>query len=251
MKLRLPAGLALCLLLPFVPAQAQTPASPERAAAAQLLVFGRPAATATAADASATLADLVAGHRSSLQASAAARRDVLAIAARDTLGRPATEAELTAWAAGDAVTYAEGVKAITAWLAGQPEENRQVINRAYQLVIKREAYVEEYAYWQPRGTLPYVLLVGAIENWGERNQPGLMVTNGTPSLSVNSRFLRTLRLSPAVANEARTLLGLPVWSDVARLRNPGHHVVAVGAADLASVGGIHFMPTGGGPLAGE
>ena len=92
---------------------------------------------------------------------------------------------------------------------------------------------------------------GAMENWGQRNHPGLMVTSGTPSVTVNSRFLATLRLSRAVANEARAVIGLPVWSDVARLQNPDNHVVAVGAAGVASVGGIHFLAVGGGVFSGS
>jgi hypothetical protein len=133
-------------------------------------------------------------------------------------------------------------------LAANPAQYIEVIDRAYQLVIRRAGYPEEHAYWKGHGTLPYVLLVGAIENWALRNQPGLMVTTGTPSIAVNSRFLRTQRLPLPVANEIRTLIGLPVWTDVARLNNPGNNVVAVGAGGIASVGGVHFMLTGGGPL---
>jgi hypothetical protein len=249
MKHRFLSGLVFSLVLSLTPAWSQHAESQERAAAAQLLAFGRPAPS-VGPDVQRTLAELLAGHRSAIRGDAATKRNVIMLAARDTLGRAPSEAEIDAWARGDATTYTEYVQAVTAWLADQPEENRRVIDRAYRLVINREAYAEEYAYWQPYGTLPYVVLVGAIENWAERNQPGLMVTNGTPSISSNSRFLRTERLSLAVANEARTLLGLPVWTDVARQHSPGRNIVAVGAKDIASVGGVHFLLTGGGPLAG-
>jgi hypothetical protein len=135
-----------------------------------------------------------------------------------------------------------------AWLANHPDDYKQVIERATVLVINRSAYPEEYEYWKAYRPLPFVLLVGAIENWGFRNQPGLMVTNGTPSIALSSRFLTTAWLSPGVANEARAILGLPIWTDVARLKNPGCNVVAVGAADIASVGGVHFIVAGGGTL---
>lgn len=241
------------LLLVFSLLLAQSPAQPteaqERAAAAGLLAFGRPTATAATAGGQ-PLKDLLAAHKATLRADAGARRTVAARAFQDAVGRAATAAELAAWSAGEAVTYTEVLQAVTAWLATQPAEYRETIHRAYRLVIKRPAYDEEFAYWQPHGTLPWVLLVGAIENWGLRNQPGLMLTTGTPSIAVTSRFLTTQRLSVPVANEARTLLGLPVWTDVARLRNPGHNVVAVGSAGVASVGGVHFVLAGGGPLAG-
>jgi hypothetical protein len=251
MKLRFSTGLALaCLFSAVVPGLAQSTEAQERAAAAPSLVFGRPAAARGATATTGTLAELVAAHRAQLTTDAGARRAVVIQAARDTLGRAPTEGEVAKWIAASAVTYAEVTRHIANELAARPGEYRQVVDRAYRLVINRPVYEEEIAYWKPHGTLPFILLVGAIENWAQRNQPGLMVTQGTPSIAINSRFLRTLRLSLPVANEARALLGLPIWTDVARLSNPGYNVVAVGASGIASVGGVHFMLTGGGPLAG-
>lgn len=251
MKHRFLPCLALTFLLPLAPAWSQSSEAQERAAAAHLLAFGHPAPPAAGPDAKNSLAELVADHRSAIQKNAAVKRSVITRAWRDVVGRAPTGAETTTWTAHQATTYAELMQALTTWLAGQPDEKRQVSNRAYQLVIRRDAYPEEIEYWKPYGTLPYVVLVGAIENWAERNQPGLMVTNGTPSISINSRFLRTQRLSLSVANEARALLDLPVWTDVARQHSPGRNIVAVGAKDITSVGGMHFLLAGGGPLAGE
>lgn len=243
----------LSFLAAGLPALAQLTEPQEVVAASSMLAFGRPADAAGLAAAGKerpALAALLESHRRALGQDAALQRSVASRAFRDAHGRVPTDQELaTLPAAG--VTYVELLKQHVGRLATQPAEYRQVIDRAYRLVINRAAYEEEYAYWKPHGTLPFVLLIGAVENWAQRNQPGLMVTTGTPSIAVNSRFLLTQRLSLPVANEARTLLGLPVWTDVARLRNPGHNVVAVAAADIASVGGVHFALAGGGPLAGE
>lgn len=233
---------------------AQSPGAQDRVAASFLLALGRkPTATETEAwnaEAAQPLAALLSRHRAKLQNDAEARRAVAMRAVADAFGRAPTAEELAASPAGPAL-YTELLQRHVASLAANPDAYREVIERAYRLVVNRAAYVEEFAYWKPYGTLPFTLLVGAIENWGQRNQPGLMVTNGVPSVSVSSRFLSTAWLSPAVANEARAVIGLPVWSDVARLKNPGCNVVAVGAADIASVGGVHFALAGGGPLAGR
>lgn len=247
MKNRLLPLLLLVGVLCPAAALAQNTDQQERIAASFLLARGRIPTAAEmkaweAADKPA-LPALMARHQQQLQADAAAKQAVAARAWQDAFGRAPTAAELAAGAAGN-TTYTELVKQHVAWLATHPDEYRAVIERAYQLVIKRPAYPEEFAYWKPLGTLPFTVLVGAIENWGQRNQPGLMVTTGTPSVSINSRFLATVRLSPGVANEARTIVGLPVWTDVARLKNPGCNLVAVAAADIASVGGMHFAAAG-------
>lgn len=248
MTKRLVSGLLLALLTTF-PLSAQNTDAADRAAAARLLAFGRANLTATGEAASLTAA--LSAHKATLQADASLRRTVAARAFRDATGRTPSDAELATWSSGAAVTYTEVLKAVTDWLGTQPAEYRATIHRAYQLVIKRQAYDEEFPYWQPFGTLPYVVLVGAIENWGLRNQPGLMLTTGTASIAVTSRFLTTQRVSLPVANEIRPLLGLRVWTDVARLHNPGRNIVALGAQDIESVGGVHFLLAGGGPLAGE
>lgn len=251
MKYRHLTGFALALFATVMPSVAQNTAQQEIISASTMIAVGRPALATELTEpayAGKTLAELVEMHRDGLRSDHALQKQVHEMARWDVSGLLIRKAGFP-YAHG--VTYAESVKEGLAQLARQPEEYRRVINRAYQLVIRRDAYPEEIEYWKPYGTLPYVVLVGAIENWAERNQPGLMVTNGTPSININSRFLRTQRLSLSVANEARVLLDLPVWTDVARQHSPGRNVVAVGAREIASVGGMHFLLAGGGPLAGE
>lgn len=243
----------LLLLVLNLPAFAQDREYHDFLAAGSMLAHGRPPTSFELAHASKgreSLAALVEGHRSRLGLDSVGQRAVIDRAWRDAYGLAPDEGALAELPPGGA-TYADLLRKHLTSLAAHPDDFRQVIERAYQQVIRRPAYPEEHDYWKLRGTLPYVVLVGAIENWAQRNQPGLMVTTGTPSISVNSRFLTTLRLSLPIANEARTLLGLPVWTDVGRQHSPGNHVVAVGAADIASVGGVHFLLAGGGPLAGR
>jgi hypothetical protein len=228
-------------------APAQNTIRPEVVQAASMLAFGRQASTAELANpnfANKSVADLVQLHRAALKADAAIQQRVDDQARLDAFGANTGAAKSSA----EGVLYVERLKQHVDYLAAHPDEYRQVIERAYQLVIHRAAYAEEFEYWKPRGTLPFVLLLGSIENWAFRNQPGLMVTTGTPSIAVASRFLSTVSLPPAVANEARAILGLPIWTDVARLKNPGCNVIAVSAGDIASVGGVPFILAGGGPL---
>lgn len=234
-----------------LPALAQNAAQPEVISASTMIAFGRPALPAELADpayAKLSLRELVAAHRERLQRDPALQQQVDLRAWRDVNG-PTSEGKPAGAAAG--VTYADRLAEDLATLAANPAEYRRVVNRAYLLVIGREVYAEEIEYWKPYGTLPFVVLVGAIENWALRNQPGLMVTNGTPAIAITSRFLVTQRASPALANEARELLGLRVWTDVARQHNPGRNIVHRSATDIESVGGVHFLFAGGGPLAGR
>jgi hypothetical protein len=237
-------------LAAFGSAFGQDSVQAERMAVSSLLAFGRLPTTedpARSLSGKETLADAFASFRQQLKQDAVLSRSVATAACVDALGRKPTDDELNRWSK-DGSTYAELVQRHIGRLGTQPDEYRLVIDRAYQLVIRRPAYNEEYAYWRSYDALPYALLVGAIENWSQRNAPGLTVTSGTASVSVNSRFLVTQRLSRSVANEARMILGLPVWTDVARLQNPDRHVVAAGAGGLASVGGIHFAAAGNGLL---
>jgi hypothetical protein len=133
-------------------------------------------------------------------------------------------------------------------LGGNPVEYEQVMHRAYRLHLERDAYAVELDYWRARPALSFVLLAGCVENWARRNQPGLMATAGVPSVSVNSHYLAAVRLSSAVAAEARAAAGLPPPGDAALAAALGRHVVAPGAATIASVGGIHFAAAGGSAL---
>jgi hypothetical protein len=249
MKFRSLLGLAL-LPLAVVTALAQTAEQKEIINASCMLAFGRPAADGELIDplhANKSLAELIQAHVDDLKNDPELQRVTELRAQEDARGYALHGHKGIATPMG--VTYAEYMKQNVEFLSRSPDHYRQAIDKAYQLVIRRPAYPEEHEYWKNHGTLPYVLLVGAIENWAIRNQPGLMVTTGTPSIAVNSRFLRTQRVPLSVANEIRPLIGLPIWTDVARLSNPGNNVVAVGAGGIASVGGVHFMLTGGGPLA--
>lgn len=253
MKFRTFPALLAALFLSPVFAFAQAATQEEIISASCLIAFGRPAEPGELNDArltNKTLVQLVAGHREALRNDPESQRLVAGQAHLHARG-VAAPAKSDSISSAPGLTYAEHMKQQIDWLGQHPDTYREVINRAYQLVIRRDAYPEEIAYWKPYGTLPYVVLVGAIENWAFRNQPGLMVTTGTPSIALSSRFLRTQRVPLALANEARELLGLPVWTDVARQHSPGRNIVAVGAKDIESVGGVHFLLAGGGPLAGN
>jgi hypothetical protein len=216
----------------------------ERAQATHLLAFGRPA-TATElngiGDQSGSVAKLLARYRTELESDAAARRGVAVRAFEDTFGRTATEANVTDAAHG---LYTDIVRQQLDRLAQSPDEYRRVIDRAYQLAIHRPAFDIEVAYWRERPVLPYVLLVGCIEGWARRNAPGLMATTGNPCLGVNSALVRTLSVSPAVAAELRGALGLQPAEGEALAIAAGHNVVAPGASDVGSLGGMFIVVVG-------
>lgn len=189
--------------------------------------------------------------RETLARDPAARRRALEIATQDALGRPATAAELESVAAGAPRGYTEHVQAHLERLATDPEEYAAVIGRAYRFVVRREAYPEEIAYWRQHDVRSYVLLVGGIEHWARRNQPGLMVTTGRQTVPYQSDFLTTVRLSPRAAAEVATALGLGA-NDLDGWRRAvagGRTVLAPGAAGMSAAGGIHFAVIGGERLA--
>jgi hypothetical protein len=235
------ASLALASL-----AFGETADQQDRVAASFILALGRIPTSAELAQWSqgtGSVADLVAKHQQQLKADAAARKAVVAKSFQDAFGRAATDAELGA-ASSDQSMYTELMKRHIATLAKNADEYAKVLDRAYQLVIRRSVYIEEIDYWKKRDALSFALLVGAVEDWARRNQPGLMVTAGNPTISVNSEFLATVRLSPALADEARQAVGLP-----AAKAKSGYNIVAAGADKILSSGGIHFAATGGENLA--
>jgi len=241
----------LLLAVSFVAAaprtvRAQPAAQDERVAASFVLALGR---TPTAAELSqwttgspASVADLLARHRQQLQSDGAAAQNVAAKAAVDALGRAPAQDDPATSAGSDA--YLDAMKRHLGRLAGQPAEYEQVLHRAYRLVFARDPYDVEIAYWKRQPVLSYALLAGCLDNWGRRNQPGLMATTGVATVSINSPYLVAVRLSPAVAAEARMAAGLAPGGDrtaaLARARN----IVAPGAAEVASDGGIHFAAAG-------
>ncbi len=93
----------------------------------------------------------------------------------------------------------------------------------------------------------FALLAACIDDWARRNQPGLTVTSGPAAVNVNSPYLATVRLSPALAAELRAASGFQRPAKPAL----GYHVVAPGAEAVESVGGIHFAAAGAADLGQE
>ncbi|MBX3738259.1 MAG: hypothetical protein KF715_16310 [Candidatus Didemnitutus sp.] len=215
-------------------AASSTPELAERAAVAQLLVFGRLPAPESPSHSDATLVEQVELLRAQLPRDAAARTRAAHAAWLDAFGRSPTDAELRAESALP-LTYTERLQRHVARLAAQPAEFRDVLQRAYQLVVHRDAYAEEVDYWHPHGALSFVALVACLEDWARRNQPGLMITAGTPTVPLRSRAVCLVPLSPAIAAEARPLVGsLDVHS----------RVLAVGARSLRTPGNMHLALVG-------
>ncbi len=242
---------ALLLAISFVAAapwvaHAQPAAQDERVAASFVLALGRTPAAAElsqwTAGAPASIADLLARHRQRLRSDRAAARDAATRASVDALGRPPAQGDPAAPAGGDA--YVDAMKRHLERLAGQPAEYEQVLHRAYRLVLARDPYDVEIAYWKRQPVLSYALLAGCIDNWGRRNQPGLMATTGVATVSINSPYLVAVRLSPAVAAEARMAAGLAPGGGRAAALARARNIVAPGAAEVASDGGIHFAAAG-------
>ena len=233
------AGLPAVLL-------AQTEAQGERIAASFVLALGRTPTPAETQDWAKqeplSLADLVARHRQQLQNDAAAQRAVTVKASQDALGRAPAGSDLEAGSGGG--TYAELMRSHLQWLAEHPADYEQVVHHAYRRLLQRDAYSIEIDYWKRQPALSFVLLVGCIEDWARRNQPGLMATTGTAAVSVNSAYLATVRLSPSVAAEARAIAGLVPAEGAAMASAAGRHLAAPGAGHVASVGGIHFTAAG-------
>lgn len=252
MILRLtPVVLLAALLSSATAAFAQSTAKTQRIQAAFVLALGRAPSAAEIAEAekrgTLTIAELVARHRDQLQSDAALQRSTAIKAWKDAFGREPTENEIARSLTGNR-TYTELMQGHIQWLEKNPAEYEKAMERGYRLVIRRGVYPGEIAYWKKRDTLPFALLVGCIEDWGRRNAPGLMETTGVATVSVNSNYLETIKLSPAVAAEARAAVGLSAASTADFLSASGRNLVAAGAGDLVTGGRIHFAATGGSNL---
>ena len=236
------AALAIC----SVSSAAEVYDQQERIDSSFLLALGRLPSSQERADFSAlgpvSVSALVARLQAHLQSDSAFCRITIAKAFTDTFGREPSNAELPA--PGNPTTYTELVQHHIQWLRDHSEEYHQVIDRAYQKVIRRSVYPAVNAYWNGRDAMPYTLLVGCLEDWSHRNSPGLMETTGIATVSVNCRFLSTAILSPAVAAETRSAMGLisPESPDLARAL--GHTLVGPGADHISSSGHIHFVAAG-------
>ena len=238
--------LLVALVLPPAAAHAQPGVQEERIAASFVLALGRTPSTAEierwAKDGALPLADLMARHRRQLQSDPAAARAVAVKAGQDAFGRTPNETDLGSLSGG--ATYVELMQRHLRWLAERPAEYEQVMNRAYQLLLQRDAYPVEIDYWKRQPALSFTLLVGCIDDWARRNRPGLMATTGVASVSVNSDYLVAVRLSPAVAAEARAAAGFEPSGDPVLALAAGRTLVAPGADLVVSVGGIHFTAAG-------
>ncbi len=235
MPLPRPVLLLALALLPHLAALAVADeASVERNTLAQLLAFGRPAANATTSPG--PLAAQLEQHRAELQTNAAARERTARAAWLDAFGRAPTADELQAEAALP-LTYTERLQRHLSHLRAAPDEYRELMQRAYRLVVHRDAYAEEFDYWRPHGVRTFVVLVACIEDWARRNRPGLMVTAGNPAMPAHSRFTNVVHVTPALATEARTVLALDRVVDTSR-------VLAVGGDGVATAGGMHLTIVG-------
>jgi hypothetical protein len=224
-------------------------AADDRVAASFLLARGRmptPAETQAWADsASAAVAHLLARHRQAISGDERERQTVAAKASVDALGvQPGAG---TPGGANAGAIYLELVRGHLERLGSHADEYAGVVRRAYRRVLRRDAYSQEIEYWSKHPVHSFALLAACVDDWARRNQPGLTVTSGPAAVNVNSPWLATVRLSPALAAEVRVAAGFE------RPRSPslGHHVVAPGAGQVASVGGIHFAAAGAADLKQE
>ena len=241
-RLLVPIGIA-CLCAAVL---AQSPVQEERIAASFVLALGRTPTPDeiqrwSTGDAP-PLADYIARHRRQLSGDRAAEQAVIVKASQDALGRAPTDDE--ARSLSGVGIYADLMQRHLRWLAAHPADYEQTMHRAYRFLLKRDAYSVEIEYWSRQPVLSFALIVGCVEDWARRNQPGLMATTGIASVSINSRYLATVRLSPGVAAEARAAAGLAKEADPALALALGRTVVAPGAEQVASVGGIAFVAAG-------
>ena len=251
LKRRFALLLVACVLAsPSATSFAQSPEQQERIAASFVLALGRVPTSVEieqwAKQGPLSLADLFARHRRQLQGDAADQRAVIIKAGEDAFGLAPGENDIRSQAAGS--TYTHLMQRHLGWLAEHPAEYEQVVRRAYPVVLQRDAYALEIDYWKRQPVLSFALLVGCIEDWARRNRPGLTATTGVAAVSVNSAYLAAVRLSPAVAAEARVAAGFVPGGDSALASAAGRHLVAPGAEHLASVGGIYFTTAGAADL---
>ncbi|BET69141.1 hypothetical protein ASA1KI_40590 [Opitutales bacterium ASA1] len=207
----------------------------------ELLAFGRVSTTSPTQDGK-TARALLQASRERLATDATLRTIVAARAQRDATGETSPR-DLAVDPSGP-LLYFEHVSAHVKRFAADESVYREVIDRAYQFVLGRPAYDIEFDYWKARAPLPYYLLCACIDHWAGRNAPGLMFTTGTPTISITSRYLVVERLSPGEAIALREATGLAVTGDPGMAAALDRAVVAPGAGEITSVGGIHLVAVG-------
>ena len=237
--------LPICVALAGVGHALAAPADTAPVDAAFVLTLGRLPSNEERAAALKTDGDIVAriqALRQRLSSDLVLDHDAATRAYEDAFGQVPTAADLAGGKS--TISYTDAIAGHLRWLANHPDAYVQVIERVYPLVVSRNVYPEEIAYWKKLPPLPFVLLVGCVENWARRNQPGLMVTTGIPTMSVNSEFLTTVRLAPEDAHAAAAALKLPIDTAPADSRSQPHHLVAAGGAPIATDGGMYFTVAG-------
>lgn len=238
---RFPA-LLFTAVVSMVPVLGLAGIAEERAEAAWGLARGcRADGSEIAASAGGSVAEILAAQRAILQGNAEAQQRTAKRAWRDAFGdtRPFEKA-----AGGEAVTYTELLSGHLEWLGAHPEAYRAVIDRAYQQTIGRAAFDLEFTYWLERPVHSSAVVVACIDNWARRNQPGLMATTGQTCIAVSSTALTTIRLTPAVAAEARAAMGATARQNEPLALARGENVVAPGADGVISVSGVYFIALG-------
>lgn len=249
--LRRPVLLLVVLLFgPLFQALAQGPDPTERIQAAFMLARGRTASAAELAQWSSSpgsVGELLRRHHALLRNDATAQQAVFRQAFQDTYGQPAPARALSAEP--DVVLYHERVARHLQRLAQEPAAYAAVIQRAYQLVLGRAAYDLEVAYWNRQSPLSFALLVGCVEDWARRNQPGLMVTSGTATVSTSSEYLVTMRVSPGVAVEVQAALSRGTVQETDFTPAWGRNLLAPGGAAVITRGSVYMVAAGGEGLA--
>ena len=247
------SSLIVCIAMAVlgVVASAKPEEQQERLDASFLLAVGRcPTAAerqAWAGPAESTFGELLTRQRERLRGDADVQRAASVRAWLDAFGAEPSADELAAQPAAGG-TYAELMQRHLQWLAAHPDAYWQVVDRAYRLVVGREAYSIERDFWRAREPQSFAMLVACIDSWACRNAPGLMATTGALSISTNCRYLVTRRLSPAVAAEVRAASGLAPSGVAALALACDRNVIAPGAGEIASIGGIHLVAVGGAEL---
>lgn len=203
--------------------------------ARHMLVFGRPGSTSANQD----LDKL----RKQLQSDSEAAAFAWAQAWRDSFGtepQPGNAPKKD----GERLTYIEHMKANLGRLTAEPSLRETVINRAYRYLLQRDAYPEEIKYWTVRPVAPFSTVVASMEHWARRNQPGLMVTSGTPTVAAYSRYLSTVTLSRADALTLRKQFGLEPDGDPEVIASRGHNLIGVAPEAAVTGGHMFFAATG-------
>jgi hypothetical protein len=234
------SSIAVCAL------RAEEGAGTERAKAAFLLCHGRlPNAQELSHVAGLGVKDtraLLAEMERSIASTSELKKAVHAAATLDALGVSAGSSHEAA-GTGEGVAYFRMVARLISEAALSAADYEAVIHRAYRRALARDAYPGELKYWARQPRFSYAMLVACIDNWARRNAPGLMETEGAPTVSLNSEYLQCVRVTPELADELRRATGVSSL-DAAHAAATGKLVVAPGAAGVTSAGPVPIVAVG-------